>query len=60
MKHLIALNALLVALVGLALVLAGDADDSPGLGGIGLLVGLAAVVLGVRGWREEARGSAGG
>jgi len=54
-KHLIALNALLVTTLGLVLLALGEADDSPGLGGLGLLLALTAVALGVHGWRAESR-----
>lgn len=47
----VALPAVLV-LLGIALLFAGEADDSPGLGGIGLLLAIGAVVMGVRGYRR--------
>ena len=52
MKYLVAI--LLVAL-GVAGIVAGGADDSPGLQLLGLLVVVAAVVLGVRTARRRTR-----
>ena len=46
-------GAALLAALGLFLLSAGQADDSPGLGGIGLLVLIGAVVLVVRGLRRR-------
>jgi drug/metabolite transporter (DMT)-like permease len=48
----------LVLLVGLgvAAVVAGEADDSPGLQGIGVLLVLGALVLGVRALRRARAG----
>jgi drug/metabolite transporter (DMT)-like permease len=40
--------AALLVLLGVAAVVAGGADDSPGLQGIGLLLVVGAVVLAVR------------
>ena len=48
------LCALAVAL-GALLVVAGERDDSPGLGGLGLLLGVAAVVLWWRRGRARRR-----
>lgn len=42
------LLALLLAALGVAGVVAGGADDSPGLQGLGLLLVVGAVVLAVR------------
>lgn len=58
MKTVIAVVALVVlaALGGAAMVL-GEADDSPGLQGIGLLMIVAAVVLGVRSIEAARRSS---
>ena len=44
----------LAVLFGLAAIVFGGYDDSPGLQGIGLLVIIAAVVLGVRAARRSA------
>lgn len=41
-------GVLLLVLLGVAAVVAGGADDSPGLQGIGLLLVIGAVVLAVR------------
>lgn len=46
----------LVAAVGGAAVVLGEVDDSPGLGGIGLLLVLGAVAANVRQRRAAARG----
>jgi len=45
------LPAVLVIL-GIVLLFAGEADDSPGLGGIGLILAIAATVVGVRAYRR--------
>ena len=45
-------------LLGVAAVVAGEQDDSPGLGGIGLLLALGCLWLLVRAWLR-ARGAAG-
>ena len=47
-----AVLSLLLVFFGLLLVMAGQADDSPGLGGIGLIIIAGAVVLY---WREPRR-----
>jgi drug/metabolite transporter (DMT)-like permease len=52
------LLAVLVLVLGVAAVVAGGADDSPGLQLLGVLLGVGAVVGGVRTVRA-ARGSAG-
>ncbi|GIG29063.1 hypothetical protein [Cellulomonas marina] len=49
-------GAVLAALVGAAALVAGQADDSPGLGGLGLLVALTGVVLAVRSVRRRRSG----
>jgi peptidoglycan/LPS O-acetylase OafA/YrhL len=46
---------LLAVLVGAAAVVAGEADDSPGLQGLGLLLAGAAVVYAVRTARRSRR-----
>ncbi|MBM7804960.1 hypothetical protein JOD57_000797 [Geodermatophilus bullaregiensis] len=49
MKSFLAVAALLAVLaVGVAAVVLGEADDSPGLQGLGVLLVIGAVVLGVR------------
>ena len=49
MKHLlVALVALLVVGLGVAAVVHGEADDSPGLQLVGVVLVAGAVVLGVR------------
>jgi hypothetical protein len=48
MKYLLVTLAAVVALIGVAAVVFGGADDSPGLQGLGVIVALAAVALGVR------------
>jgi drug/metabolite transporter (DMT)-like permease len=50
MKLLLA--ALLLA-IGVAAVVLGEADDSPGLQGLGILLAVGAVVLGVRAARRR-------
>ena len=56
MKHLLlALGVLLAVAVGIAGLVAGEADDSPGLQGLGALLVLGAVVLGVRSARRSSR-----
>ena len=47
------LAAALLMAVGLLVVMAGEADDSPGLGGLGLLNGLVGLVIGVRAVRTR-------
>ena len=42
------LVAVLAVAVGVAAVVLGEADDSPGLQGLGVLLVIGAVVLGVR------------
>jgi drug/metabolite transporter (DMT)-like permease len=48
MKYLLALLAVLGVALGVAAVVYGGADDSPGLQGLGVLLVLGAVVFGVR------------
>ncbi|MEU4776240.1 hypothetical protein [Micromonospora sp. NPDC023644] len=48
MKYLLALVALLVVALGVAGVVLGEADDSPGLQLLGVLLVVGAVVFGVR------------
>lgn len=48
------LAALLLPL-GALMVYFGDLDDSPGFGGLGLLVGLTGVVLLYREWRRRSQ-----
>lgn len=58
MKQIAVLLAVLVAVaIGAAAVVAGEADDSPGLQGLGLLLALGAVALGVRYVRRRRRAS---
>ncbi|WP_114854169.1 hypothetical protein [Brachybacterium sp. YJGR34] len=52
MRYLI---AALLMLIGAAAVVFGEFDDSPGLQGIGLLLGIAGIVVVVRGLRRRAR-----
>lgn len=54
---LLVIAALVVAL-GLAAVMAGEADDSPGLQGIGVLLAVGAVVVAVRRVRRRRRAPA--
>jgi len=51
----LALAVLLAVAVGIAGVVAGEADDSPGLQGLGALLVLGAVALGVRSARRSRR-----
>ena len=54
MKHLaLALGVLLAIAFGVAAVVYGEGDDSPGLQGLGVLIVLAAVALGVRSVRRS-------
>ena len=53
MKSVLAVVALFVLVaVGIAGVVLGEADDSPGLQGLGVLLVVGAVVLGVRAVRR--------
>jgi hypothetical protein len=49
------LLALVLFAVGVAAVVAGGADDSPGLQGLGVLIAVGALVLGTRGMRARRR-----
>jgi hypothetical protein len=54
MRSLVAVGAVLVLLVvGVAGMVLGEADDSPGLQGLGVLLILGAVALGVRAARRS-------
>lgn len=48
MKHLPLLPVLLLVALGVAGVVLGEGDDSPGLQGLGVLLVVAAVAYGVR------------
>lgn len=48
MRALLALVAVLLVGLGVAAVVAGEADDSPGLQGLGVLLAVGAAVYGVR------------
>jgi hypothetical protein len=55
-RHLVlVLGVALAVAIGAAAVVAGEADDSPGLQGLGALLVLGAVVLGVRRARRGSR-----
>lgn len=53
MKPVLLALAVLGVALGVAAVVAGGADDSPGLQGIGVLLAIAAVVFGVRTLRRR-------
>lgn len=53
MKYLIAVAAVLAVAIGLAGVVYGEADDSPGLQLIGAVLVLATVAFGVRAVRRS-------
>jgi hypothetical protein len=54
MKHLVLVLGVAIAVViGALAVVAGEADDSPGLQGLGVLLAGGAVVLGVRRMRRS-------
>ena len=54
MKQLVlALGVVLAVAIGVAAVVYGEGDDSPGLQGLGVLLVLGAVVLGVRSVRRS-------
>ena len=56
MKHLLlALAVVLVVAIGVAGVVLGEADDSPGLQGLGGLLVVGAVVVGARALRRTSR-----
>ncbi|MEV4489206.1 hypothetical protein AB0K04_03720 [Micromonospora coxensis] len=52
MKYLLALVALLGVAIGVAGVVYGEADDSPGLQFLGVVLVVGAVVFGVRALRR--------
>ena len=52
MKYLIALAAVLVIALGVAGIVLGESDDSPGLQLLGAVLVISAVVFGVRGVRR--------
>jgi drug/metabolite transporter (DMT)-like permease len=55
-KHLLlALGVVLVVAIGVAGVVLGEADDSPGLQGLGVLLVVGAVVVGARTLRRTSR-----
>jgi hypothetical protein len=55
-RHLVLiLGVVLAVALGAAAVVAGEADDSPGLQGLGVLLVLGAVVLGARTVRRGSR-----
>jgi drug/metabolite transporter (DMT)-like permease len=47
-KYLLVLIAAMAIAIGIAAVVAGEADDSPGLQGLGVLLAVGAAVFGVR------------
>jgi hypothetical protein len=51
-SFLAAVGVLTVVLIGIAGVVLGEADDSPGLQGLGVLLVVGAVALGVRAARR--------
>ena len=53
MKPLLVVAAILVVALGVAAVVLGEADDSPGLQGLGVLLVIAAVTLSVRRVRRD-------
>ena len=53
MKYLIAVVAALVIALGVAGIVAGEADDSPGLQLLGVVLVVGAVVVGVRAARRS-------
>lgn len=53
MRHLLALGIVLGVALGVSAVAYGEADDSPGLQLIGVLIAVGAVVLGVRALRRR-------
>jgi hypothetical protein len=55
-KHaVLVLGVVLAVAIGAAAVVAGEADDSPGLQGLGVLLAVGAVLLGVRSLRRSRR-----
>lgn len=58
MKYAFTLLAAAVGVaVGAAAIVLGEADDSPGLQGLGALLVSVMLVLGIRTWRTRRRGS---
>jgi uncharacterized membrane-anchored protein len=55
-KYVLALAVLLAIAVGIAGMVLGEADDSPGLQGLGLLLIIGAIALGVRTVRRRRAG----
>ncbi len=55
MTYLIAVGTALAVALGVLGVVAGEADDSPGLQGLGVLVVAGALFLGVRSLRARGR-----
>jgi hypothetical protein len=47
-RSLLILAAILATGIGVAAIVLGEADDSPGLQGLGLLLVIGAVVIGLR------------
>ncbi|NYF58600.1 hypothetical protein [Micromonospora purpureochromogenes] len=52
MKYVLAIVALLAVAIGVAGIVYGEADDSPGLQLLGVVLALGAVVFGVRAVRR--------
>jgi hypothetical protein len=52
---LLAVGVVLVVAIGVAGVVLGEADDSPGLQGLGVLLVVGAVVVGARTLRRTSR-----
>jgi hypothetical protein len=48
MKYIVVVAAVLAVALGAVAVVYGEADDSPGLQGLGVLLALGAIALGVR------------
>jgi hypothetical protein len=48
MKYVLVVVAILAVALGVAAVVYGEADDSPGLQGLGVLLALGAIAFGVR------------
>ena len=55
MSYLLALGAVLATAIGVFFVVAGEADDSPGLQGLGVLLVLTMGALALRAIRRGAR-----
>lgn len=59
MKYVFTLLALTVGVaVGVTAIVYGEADDSPGLQGLGALIVVCLIALGVREARNQSRGEA--